>query len=57
VARTVVRRAERRLVKVMEEGKIKIDPILLKVLNRVSDVLFAMALWISENLGYEPEPV
>ncbi len=57
VARTVVRRAERRLVRVMEEGRIEINPILLKALNRVSDVLFAMALWVSEKLGYEPEPV
>lgn len=57
VARTIVRRAERCLVRVLDEGEMKIDPILLKVLNRASDVLFAMALWVSRSLGYELEPV
>lgn len=55
VARTVVRRAERKLVTLKLEGE-KIDDILVKALNRLSDALFAMALNASRKTDYEPEP-
>ncbi len=50
VARTVVRRAERRLVAVMESG-FNVDPLLLKILNRASDALFAMAVYVARKKG------
>lgn len=48
VARSVVRRAERRLVAVMEQG-VKVDPVILKALNRASDALFAMAVYAARK--------
>ncbi len=55
IARTVVRRAERRLVALKLEGE-NIDDILVRALNRLGDALFAMALNASRKTGYEPEP-
>jgi cob(I)alamin adenosyltransferase len=57
VARTIVRRAERRLVKIYLDRVLNIDPLLLKIMNRLSDALFAMAVWLSKVMGFEPEPV
>jgi len=57
VARTLVRKAERRLVALKTGGFMDVDPVLLKTLNRLSDALFALALHASRKLGYEPEPV
>jgi len=49
VARTVVRRAERRLVKLVEQG---LYPRLsLMILNRISDLLFVLALEANRLLG------
>ncbi len=42
-ARTLVRRAERRVVAVEEEGLIKISPNTLAYLNRLSSFLYALA--------------
>lgn len=42
-ARTIARRAERRVVQVSEEGIQKISPNTLKYLNRLSSVLYALA--------------
>ena len=42
VARTVIRRAERRVVTLSEAGELS-SPDLLRVLNRASDLVFAMA--------------
>jgi cob(I)alamin adenosyltransferase len=42
VARTVIRRAERRVVALKEEGQLASDAV-LRYLNRASDLVFAMA--------------
>ena len=41
--RTLVRRAERRMVAAKEEGKIKVSPETLAYLNRLSSLLYALA--------------
>ena len=43
IARTIARRAERRVVGVAEEGKIKISKDTLAYLNRLSSILYAFA--------------
>ena len=50
VARTIVRRAERRLVAAVDSG-VKVDPVLLRILNRASDALFAMAVYAARKAG------
>lgn len=49
VARTVVRRAERRVVELAKEEKI--NPYVLQYLNRLSDYLFALARVMNDRLG------
>jgi cob(I)alamin adenosyltransferase len=43
IARTIARRAERRVIGVVDEGKIKIGKDTLAYLNRLSSVLYAFA--------------
>ncbi len=43
IARTIARRAERRIIRVVDEGKIKIGKDTLAYLNRLSSVLYAFA--------------
>lgn len=57
VARAIVRRAERRLVALKVDGIVEVDPVLVRLLNRLGDALFAIALHASKTLGYELEPV
>ncbi|MEM0366478.1 MAG: cob(I)yrinic acid a,c-diamide adenosyltransferase [Acidilobaceae archaeon] len=56
VARTLVRRAERKLVNLRESG-FEVDSLLIKVLNRLSDALFATALHATRKLGYSLEEI
>ncbi|MDP9248998.1 MAG: cob(I)yrinic acid a,c-diamide adenosyltransferase [bacterium] len=42
-ARTLSRRAERRVIAAKEEGKIKVSPETLSYLNRLSSLLYALA--------------
>lgn len=49
LARTVCRRAERKVVTLYREKKC--NPIALKYLNRLSDWLFVMARWINHEAG------
>jgi cob(I)alamin adenosyltransferase len=50
VARTALRRAERRVVDLQREGELA-DPTVLRYLNRASDAVFAMARYADD-----PEP-
>ncbi|OGI68133.1 ATP:cob(I)alamin adenosyltransferase [Candidatus Nomurabacteria bacterium RIFCSPHIGHO2_01_FULL_42_15] len=43
IARTIARRAERRVVGVVDEGKVKVGKDTLAYLNRLSSVLYAFA--------------
>ncbi len=55
VARTVVRRAERAMVRASREYGL--DPLALRVVNRLSSALFAMAVYVAKAMGYPEEPV
>jgi cob(I)alamin adenosyltransferase len=54
-ARTIARRAERRVVQVVEEGVQKIDPNTLRYLNRLSSILYALARLSNHLSGINEE--
>lgn len=54
-ARTVARRAERRVVEVKEEGVVKVSEELLAYMNRLSSVLYALARLANAQAGIEEE--
>lgn len=56
VARTIARRAERRVVEVSEEGKVKIGEYSLAYLNRLSSLLYALARLTNCKAGIKEEP-
>lgn len=51
ISRTLVRKAERRVVAAKEEGKIKVSAGTLSYLNRLSSLLYALARIVSYNDG------
>ncbi len=51
VARTIARRAERRIIALSRD--VQIDPDILKYINRLSDFLFALAREININTDHE----
>lgn len=51
IARTVCRRAERRVLALAEEAYV--DPLLLRYLNRLSDYLFILARYLNFMAGEE----
>lgn len=60
VARTVARRAERRMVALAAAG-IEVDAVAMRLVNRLSDYLFALARTINmrnrvEEVFWEPAP-
>ncbi len=55
-ARTLARRAERRVVGVSEEGLAKIDPHTLTFLNRLSSLLYALARFSAAKSGNKEKP-
>ena len=55
VARSTIRRAERRAVTMGREGMVT-DPEVLRYLNRISDLLFVLARFEEAERGRRPEP-
>ena len=54
IARTVVRRLERDIVRLMEhEGEAAVRPLVLVYVNRLSDWFFVMGRWVSMMLNEE----
>ena len=53
VARTIVRRAERRLCTLNKADEV--PPLILRFVNRLSDLLFTMARWEMDQQGTEEE--
>lgn len=56
VARTLARRAERRVVAVSEEEGAKVAPEILVFLNRLSSLLYALARFTNHRAGVKEEP-
>ena len=56
VARTIARRAERRVVSVHEEGTVKLGAHTIPYLNRLSSVLYALARLSNHKSGIKEEP-
>ena len=52
LARTVVRRAERQVVRLDHESKLS-NPTILPYLNRRSSLCFVLSLWENETAGVE----
>ena len=55
LARSTIRRAERQAVTMNREGLVP-DPEILRYLNRVSDLLFALARYEEAEQGLRAEP-
>lgn len=55
-ARTTARRAERRVVAALEEGKVKVGKETLAYLNRLSSLLYALARLANHKSGIKEEP-
>ena len=55
LARTIIRRAEREAVRMNRDGMVP-DPEILRYLNRVSDLLFALARYEEAERGRRAEP-
>jgi len=56
VARTIARRAERRVVGVSDEGVRPIGKQTLRYLNRLSSILYALARFTNHSSGIKEEP-
>lgn len=54
IARSVCRRAERRVVALSEE--IEVDDFIIVLLNRLSDYLFVLARWMAKELKVKEIP-
>lgn len=52
IARSILRRAERIVVKIKEDYTL-LNPAVLKYLNRLEDLLFMLARYEDKELGYE----
>jgi cob(I)alamin adenosyltransferase len=55
IARTIARRAERRVIGVVDEGKTEISGNTLAYLNRLSSLLYAMARLTNHKFGITEE--
>jgi cob(I)alamin adenosyltransferase len=52
LTRTIVRRAERRVVKLLDSGEIQ-NPIILQYLNRLSSLCFVLELLENQSAGHD----
>ena len=52
IARSILRRAERIVVRIKEDYTL-LNPAVLKYLNRLEDLLFMLARYEDKELGYE----
>ena len=50
IARTICRRAERRIITLVREEEIR--EVLLKYVNRLSDVIYSLARYVETELDY-----
>jgi len=55
IARTISRKAERRVVRAVEEGKIPVTKFTLAYLNRLSSLLYALARLTNHKFGINEE--
>ena len=55
IARTISRRAERRVVEVSEEGKVEVSDFTKAYLNRLSSLLYALARLSNHKFGITEE--
>jgi len=55
ISRTIARRAERRVVEVSEEGKVKVNDFSKAYLNRLSSLLYALARLSNHKFGITEE--
>lgn len=55
IARTIARRAERRVVGVVDEEKIKVSDFSQSYLNRLSSLLYALARFTNHKFGIKEE--
>ena len=55
LARTVVRRLERKYVAAVRSGHLPSDTVLMRGINRASDALFAIAVHLQRRYGGGPE--
>ena len=55
IARTIARRAERRVIEVSEEGKVKVSESTKAYLNRLSSLLYALARLTNHKFGITEE--
>jgi cob(I)alamin adenosyltransferase len=56
LARTVCRRAERRLISLSDDSREQVAPDLVIYLNRLSDLLFVLARWVNHSAGAPDVP-
>ncbi len=56
LARTIVRRAERRFITLSREVEINEKSLIMKILNRISDYIFALILYLGKVRGVRFEP-
>ena len=54
-ARTVCRRAERRVVSLQKQPEANVREEILVYLNRLSDLLFVLARWVNQQAGVKDE--
>jgi len=52
LSRTVLRRCERRYISMRREVTVEGDELIMKLLNRASDLVFSIALYVAGEQGY-----